>query len=88
MAVSIGYLRTNPADRVTLSRVEKKELHQLADEQVKNFLEEASADTYGIILKMVLFTDCGNRRQLASHGTALTLRLERSRYANRFKSGL
>lgn len=56
VAVSIGYLRTNPADRVTLPRVEKKELHPLTDEQVKQFLKEASADTYEIILKVVLFT--------------------------------
>ena len=56
VAVSIGYLRTNPADRVTLPRVEKKELHPLTDKQVKQFLKEASADTYEIILKVVLFT--------------------------------
>lgn len=56
VAVSIGYLRTNPADRVTLPRVEKKELHPLTDEQVKQFLKEASADTYGNILKVILFT--------------------------------
>lgn len=56
VAVSIGYLRSNPADRVTLPRIEKKELRPLTDEQVKQFLKEASADTYEIILKVVLFT--------------------------------
>lgn len=56
VAVDIGYLRTNPADRVTLPRVEKKELHPLTDEQVKQFLKEASMDTYEIILKVILFT--------------------------------
>ena len=56
VAVSIGYIRSNPADRVTLPRVEKKELHPLTDEQVKNFLQLASEDSYGTILKVILFT--------------------------------
>lgn len=56
MAVSVGYLRDNPADRVTLPRVEKKEIHPLTDEQVKQFLKAASADEYEIILKVILFT--------------------------------
>lgn len=37
VAVSIGYLKINPADKVTLPRVEKKEIHPLTDEQVKEF---------------------------------------------------
>lgn len=55
-AVDIGYLRINPADRVTLPRVEKKELAPLTDEQVKDFLREASNDDLEIILKVILFT--------------------------------
>lgn len=55
-AVDIGYLRINPADRVTLPRVEKKELTPLSDEQVRDFLREASNDDLEIILKVILFT--------------------------------
>lgn len=56
VAVSIGYLQVNPADRVTLPRVEKKDLCPLTDEQVKAFLEIAPADEYGTILTVILFT--------------------------------
>ena len=55
-AVDIGYLRFNPADRVTLPRIEKKELSPLTDAQVKEFLREASNDELEIILKVILFT--------------------------------
>ena len=55
-AVDIGYLRMNPADRVTLPKVEKKELAPLTDEQVKAFLQAASNDELEIILKVILFT--------------------------------
>lgn len=56
VAVGIGYLRVNPADNVTLPRVERKELSPLNDEQVKAFLKRASEDDYGILLKVILFT--------------------------------
>ena len=55
-AVSVGYIRDNPADRVTLPRVDKKEICPLTDEQVKKFLQVSSGDEYEIILKMILFT--------------------------------
>ena len=56
VAVSIGYLKINPADKVTLPRVEKKEIHPLTDEQVKEFLNATSQDVYGIALKVIFFT--------------------------------
>lgn len=56
VAVSIGYIKVNPADRVTLPRVEKKEIHPLTDEQVKKFLQVSVGDEYEIILKVILFT--------------------------------
>lgn len=56
VAVDIGYLRTNPADRVTLPRVEKKELVPLTDTQVKDFLRMTSSDDLEIIMKVILFT--------------------------------
>ena len=56
VAAGIGYLRANPADNVTLPRVEKKELAPLTDEQVRKFLKAASEDSCEIILKVILFT--------------------------------
>ena len=38
-AVSIGYLRFNPADACTMPRVERKELNPLDDGQITAFLE-------------------------------------------------
>lgn len=55
-AVQVGYLRDNPAARVTLPKVMKKEIHPLTDEQVKAFLKVSTGDEYEIILKMILFT--------------------------------
>lgn len=55
-AVSVGYLRTNPAALVTLPKVERKEIHPLTDEQVKQFLEVSGGDEYEILLKVILFT--------------------------------
>ena len=55
-AVSIGYLRTNPADRVTLPRIEKKELVPLTDAQVKDFLQVSTGDGLEIIMKVIQFT--------------------------------
>ncbi len=56
VAVSVGYLRSNPCDRVTLPRVEKKEIQPLTDELVKEFLKVSTGDEYEIILKVILFT--------------------------------
>ena len=55
-AVSVEYIRDNPASRVTLPRVEKKEIHPLTDEQVKDFLRVSAGDEYEILLKVILFT--------------------------------
>lgn len=55
-AVSIGYLNTNPAGRVTLPRVEKKELIPLTDDQIKQFLSVSAKDCYEILMKVILFT--------------------------------
>lgn len=56
VAVSIGYLRVNPCDRVTLPRIEKKELAPLTDEQVRQFLIESASNNLEIPLKVILFT--------------------------------
>lgn len=56
VAVQMGYIRDNPADRVTLPRVEKKEIHPLTDDQVKAFLAASVGDEYESLLKVILFT--------------------------------
>lgn len=55
-AVQVGYLRSNPASMVTLPKIEKKEIHPLTDEQVKDFLRVSAGDEYEILLKVILFT--------------------------------
>ena len=56
VAADMGYIRQNPADRVTLPRVEKKEIVPLTDEQVKALLTAADSDEYGAIYKVIVFT--------------------------------
>lgn len=55
-AVQVGYLRSNPASMVTLPKIEKKEIHPLTDDQVKDFLRVSAGDEYEILLKVILFT--------------------------------
>lgn len=55
-AVDVGYLKTNPAERVTLPRVEKKEIHPLDDAQVSAFYKAAAEDEYCYLLRLIPFT--------------------------------
>ena len=55
-AVSVGYIRENPADRVTLPRVEKKEIHPLTDDQVTAFFKAAADDEFCYLLQIIPFT--------------------------------
>ena len=55
-AVDVGYIKTNPAERVTLPRVEKKEIRPLTDEQVKAFYKAAGEDEYCYLLRLIPFT--------------------------------
>ena len=55
-AVAVGYIKNNPADRVTLPRVEKKEIHPLDDEQVAAFYKAAADDEFCYLLRMIPFT--------------------------------
>ena len=55
-AVDVGFLRLNPADRVTLPRVEKKEIKPLDDAQVAAFFREAGKDEYCYLLRIIPFT--------------------------------
>ena len=55
-AIDVGYLKTNPAERVTLPRTEKKEIHPLNDSQVAAFYREAGEDEYCYLLRLIPFT--------------------------------
>ena len=55
-AVDVGYLRLNPAARVTLPRVEKKEIRPLDDAQIAAFYREAGSDEYCYLLRLIPFT--------------------------------
>lgn len=55
-AVKLEYMRRNPAEVVTLPRVERKEIKPLTDEQVRALLAAIGDDGYGTLLKVVVFT--------------------------------
>lgn len=55
-AVDVGLIRDNPANRVTLPRVEKKEIKPLTDSQVAAFFKAAEDDEYSFLLKIIPFT--------------------------------
>ena len=56
IAVDVGYIKSNPAERVTLPRVEKKEIHPLTDSQVKAFMAACAGHDYERVYKLILFT--------------------------------
>lgn len=56
VAVDVGYLRINPADRVTLPRKEKKEINPLDDAQIAAFYKAAADDEYCYLLRLIPFT--------------------------------
>ena len=55
-AVKLEYLRRNPAEVVTLPRVECKEIQPLTDAQVGTLVAAISSDGYGTLLKVAVFT--------------------------------
>ncbi len=55
-AVDVGYIKNNPAERVTLPRVEKKEICPLTDAQVKAFMKACTGHDYERVYKLILFT--------------------------------
>ncbi len=56
VAVKLEYLRRNPAEMVTLPRVERKEIRPLTDAQISALLAVVGDDGYGTLIKVVLFT--------------------------------
>lgn len=55
-AVKLEYLRRNPAEVVTLPRVERKDIQPLTDAQVGALVAAIGSDGYGTLLKVVVFT--------------------------------
>lgn len=55
-AVDVDYIKVNPADRVTLPRVEKKEINPLDDSQLADFYKAAGDDEYCYLLRILPFT--------------------------------
>ena len=56
VAIDVGYLNVNPAERVTLPRVEKQEIHPLNDDQIAAFYKAAADDEYCYLLRLIPFT--------------------------------
>lgn len=56
ITVKLEYMRRNPADSVTLPRVERKEINPLTDEQVSRVVYSAGNDGFGILFKVIVFT--------------------------------
>ncbi len=55
-AVSLGYIRHNPADRPDLPKIQKTEIKPLDDAEIKAFLEAAAGHEYETIYLVTLFT--------------------------------
>ena len=56
VAIDVGYLKINPADRVTLPRNAKKEINPLDDAQIAAFYKAAADDEYCYLLRLIPFT--------------------------------
>ena len=56
VAIDVGYLNSNPADRVALPRNEKKEINPLDDNQIAAFYKEAESDEFCYLLRLIPFT--------------------------------
>ena len=56
IAVDVGLIRSNPAERVTLPRVEHTEIRPLDDDQVAAFYKAAAKDEYCFLLRLIPFT--------------------------------
>lgn len=55
-AVKNKYIKINPADAAELPKLIEPEMVPLTDEQVKAYLKASDADSYGKLLKVILFT--------------------------------
>ncbi|MCL6443154.1 MAG: tyrosine-type recombinase/integrase [Alicyclobacillus sp.] len=57
-AVQWQAINSNPADRVRLPKIEKKEFRPLTPEEARRFLDECAYDRYGTLFQFLLFTGC------------------------------
>jgi len=55
-AVLLRFIRSNPCDPCKLPRIEKKEIHPISGEYLKQFLEEIKQDYYGDLFYVDTFT--------------------------------
>ena len=55
-AGDVGCIKNDPAERVTLPRVEKKNMHPLTDAQVKAFMAACAGHEYERVYKLILFS--------------------------------
>ena len=55
-AKRLGYLRINPLDAVVLPRVEKKQIHTIADDHMTAFLQAIRGDPFELVLFVTVFT--------------------------------
>lgn len=55
-AVTVGYLKFNPADACTLPRVERKELKPLDEDATARFIEAVKGNRYETVFLVTLFT--------------------------------
>lgn len=55
-AVTVGYLKFNPADACTLPRVERKELKPLDEDATARFIEAVKGHRYETVFLVTLFT--------------------------------
>ena len=55
-AVTLGYIRSNPADGAVLPRIEKKEVSFLEEEDIQRLLEAIRGHRYEDLYKLTLFT--------------------------------
>lgn len=56
VAVLWGYIPRNPADNLTLPRIEKKEVDFLAGDDLRAFLEACEDNPYAPMMKLAVFT--------------------------------
>jgi integrase len=55
-AVDVGYIKSNPTERVTLPRVEKKEIHPLTSQQIADLLKLLPGHPHEYLYQIALFT--------------------------------
>lgn len=87
-AVKLEYMRRNPAEMVTLPRVERKEIQPLTDAQVGALVAAIGNDGYGTLLKLVVFTGLRLAEAIGLTWDCVDFEKRRLTINKHFKSGL